>query len=168
MVDFAYMQLENDQDKPAALIFDVEMEQTISEVYIGRRFEMEQGLVTAYGGVRLWVLDYDLDVNTLAGGIDQVSRGDEWVDPVIGLGVMRDLSDDWFLMLKGDIGGFGLNSDFSWNIQGGVGYDINDTFSVVAQYRYLDVDFDNEKDGIDRIAYDAATHGALIGLVIRP
>ena len=87
------------------------------------------------------------------------------MDPVVGGRLVQDVSEDWFLTARGDIGGFGIGSDFSWNVQGGVGYDVSDRFSVVAQYKALSVDFDNEKTGLDFLSYDTVTHGPLIGFV---
>ena len=91
--------------------------------------------------------------------------GDSWVDPVVGGRILQDVSEDWFLTARGDIGGFGLGSGLSWNLPGGIGYDVADWFSLVAQYKALVVDFDNEKTGLDFLSYDTTTHGPLIGFV---
>jgi hypothetical protein len=55
-----------------------------------------------------------------------VNRGDQWGDPVIGTRILQRFSDKVFLIAQGDIGGFGVGSDFSWNLQGGLGYDVTE------------------------------------------
>ncbi len=91
-----------------------------------------------------------------------VNRGENWTDPVIGTRLRHNFTNKAFLIANGDIGGFGVNSDFSWNIQGGLGYEFSERFAL------LSVDFDNGKDGTpDFFAYDTKTHGPLIGFVFR-
>ena len=80
---------------------------------------------------------------------------------------IQELNLDWSVILRGDIGGFGISSDFSWNVQGGVIYAVSDWLSVVGQYRALDVDFQNEEAGLDFLSYDTTTHGPIAGLVFR-
>ena len=67
--------------------------------------------------------------------------------------------------VRGDIGGFGVGSDFSWNANGGVGYRVSTLFSLAAQYKALSVDFQNDKTGLDFLSYDTITHGPVIGFV---
>ncbi len=63
--------------------------------------------------------------------------------------------------LYGDVGGFGVSSDLTWQAYGGLGFQLNDWFSAQAGYRYLLEDFD---DG--SFVYDVALHGPLIGVSI--
>ena len=78
------------------------------------------------------------------------------------------VAEDWFLTARGDVGGFGVGSDFSWNAQAGVGYEVSTLFTLVAQYRALGVDFNNDKAGTaDYLLYDTITHGPLVGFVFR-
>ena len=111
------------------------------------------------------LLDLALElVAGLGGGLD---LGDSWVDPVVGGRLVQDLAEDWFLTARGDLGGFGVGSDFSWNVQGGVGYEVSNSFSLVLQYKALDVDFQNDEAGSDFLSYDTTTHGPLLGFVFR-
>jgi hypothetical protein len=75
------------------------------------------------------------------------------------------VAEAWFLTARGDVGGLGGGSEFSWNVQEGVGYEVADWFSLVVQYKALGVDFENGEDGVDFLSYDATTHGPLIGFV---
>jgi hypothetical protein len=91
--------------------------------------------------------------------------GDAWIDPVIGGRILQDVAEDWFLTARGDVGGLGVGSEISWNVQGGVGYEVADWFSLMLINRALGVDFENDEEGVDFLAYDATTHGPLIGFV---
>ena len=38
-----------------------------------------------------------------------------WVDPIIGFSAGIDVTKHWALTVEGDIGGFGVGSDCTWN-----------------------------------------------------
>jgi hypothetical protein len=42
------------------------------------------------------------------------------------------------------IGGFGAGSDVTWDLLGSVGYQWNERFAIVAGYRALGVDYDDD------------------------
>ncbi|POF29440.1 hypothetical protein [Roseibium marinum] len=83
---------------------------------------------------------------------------------MIGLRGSHDLTDKWSLSGRADIGGFGLASDFTWNVQGGAGYRFNDVWTAHFQYKVLSVDYDNGRTGPSSFAYDAITHGPVLGV----
>ena len=60
------------------------------------------------------------------------------------------------------IGGFGVSSDFMWDVFGGVGYEVKDWLSLVAGFRATGVDY-QEGDFL----YDITQYGPLIGAVIQ-
>ncbi len=82
-----------------------------------------------------------MDVDVKISGVQKVKSREDWVDPVAGVRWMPQIADKWHLMLKGDIGGFGIASDFTWNLQGGFAWDATDYLSLVFQYRALSVDY---------------------------
>ena len=47
----------------------------------------------------------------------------EWVDPFVGLRVRHQLSPGSELQFLGDVGGFGVGSDFTWQLFGGYSFD---------------------------------------------
>ena len=50
----------------------------------------------------------------------------EWVDPFVGGRVRASgCSKNKELMLEGDVGGFGVGSDFSWQVVGTYGFDVH-------------------------------------------
>lgn len=167
VVDFAYMSLGSDATTPVGGVLEADVQQLVLEAFLSRRFGMENGSADVFAGIRYWDLDIDLSITGQV--VNQaLNRGESWIDPVVGGRLIRYVSEKLFFMLRGDIGGFSVGSDFSWNLQGGLGYDVADWFSLVGQYRALDVDFeDGEANSPDFFLYDTTTHGPLVGLVFR-
>jgi len=97
-----------------------------------------------------------------------LENSSDWVDNVVGLCWMPQISENWHVILKGDIGGFGVASDFTWNLQGGFAWDATDYLTLVFQYRALSVDYNSGDVGTtERFAYNTITHGPLFGLAFR-
>ena len=170
VLDFAFMALGTSSSiagGPAVL--DADVDQLVLEAFLSYRKPLSRGWIEAYGGIRYWDLDVNLGLRSpLSDGSFNLRRGESWTDPVIGTRLRHDFTDKAFLLANGDIGGFGVSSDFSWNLQGGLGYDLSKRLTLIIQYRSLSVDFDNGKQGTPEfLAYDTNTHGPLIGLGFR-
>lgn len=169
MLDVAYMGLGASADsRVGGGRISVGVDQLIVEgMLFYRVHNSPQTSVDLYAGGRYWDINLDLNANgTFAGSFD-ISRGDDWIDPVIGIRAFHQFNDKWSANARGDIGGFGVASDFSWNVQAGVGYHFNQTWSAHLQYKALSVDYDNDKSGTNRFAYDTITHGPLLGVAAR-
>lgn len=165
MADVFYAELGNSGVLPGPLQtnVDVSFEQFLGEFVVFYRVaESEQNFVDLYAGVRHNSLSIDL-LATSTGTLLPIgatrSADKSWTDPIIGVRSQWEINDSWYLAAKGDIGGFGVDSDFTWNIQGSVGYRFNDTVSLEVGYRYFDTDYSG-----GGFSYDVAQSGALIGL----
>jgi hypothetical protein len=94
----------------------------------------------------------------------------DWVDPIVGLRTLWYLSRRWTLSATGDIGGFGVGSDITWQARGLVGYNFNlwgeDNASVFGGYRGLSWDY-AEGSGGNKFEWDVTFHGPLFGLQVR-
>jgi hypothetical protein len=117
-------------------------------------------------GVSYTYLDIDLDIK----GIGDASGDKDWFDPLIGARAFIDLSDRWALAITGNIGGFGVGSDFTWGAMGTIGYrfrlfseDNNARFA--AGYRAIYQDY-SEGSGSNKFEWDVTLHGPILGLVI--
>ena len=75
-------------------------------------------------------------------------------------------ADRWSLGARGDIGGFGVGTEFQWNVAGLVMWQPWKHVALAAGYRVLDQDYD-KGDGRDRYVFDATIHGPLAGIDIR-
>jgi hypothetical protein len=119
-----------------------------------------------YAGGRYTYLEIDLKISDF--GVDE--KGDQdWIDPIIGVRTLWALSPKWTLSLSGDIGGFGVGSDFAWQARGLVGYGFklfgNDSAKVFAGYRALYQDY-SDGSGADKFEWDVTLHGPVIGMSI--
>ena len=118
-----------------------------------------------FGG-RLFYLDTTLKPRRLP----SVSSTETWVDPVVGLRLSSDITPDWNLRALGDIGGFGVSSELTWQAMVAAGYrfglfgekDANAVFG----YRAIYDDFETGS-GSNRFGLDATFHGPILGLEIK-
>jgi hypothetical protein len=122
----------------------------------------EGGNLDVMAGARLWSVSTDLDFN--GGLLDGRSASDSatWVDPVVGLKGRMNITPDVYFTAWGMIGGFGVSSEFMWDVMGALGYQFTESFSVIAGYRGLGVDYHD-----DGFVYDVTQHGPIIGAVFR-
>jgi hypothetical protein len=94
----------------------------------------------------------------------------DWLDPVIGMRFRHQVAPGQKLTVRGDIGGFGVGSDFSW--QAMATYDMRlltaATHAVDAYlgYRALYVDY-TKGSGDAKYQYDMLQHGPVMGLAVR-
>lgn len=118
--------------------------------------------VDAMAGARLWSMNTEFEFD--GGRLDGRSADDgaTWVDPVIGAKFKADLGANFYASGWGMIGGFGVASDLMWDVMGGVGYNVTDSFSVFAGYRALGVDYSD-----DGFVYDVIQDGPLMAGVLR-
>jgi hypothetical protein len=115
-------------------------------------------------------------VTTIRGGFDfkNASSRDQaktWADPILGSRSIIRLGKDRrsHVILRGDIGGFGLGSTFTWNVAGMFGYDFRirsvDT-TVLLGMRALSQDF-TDGSGSNRFKWDVIQYGPLLALAFR-
>jgi hypothetical protein len=163
--DIVYTDISTDADLSSRILFDdIDAE---SELFIGtfggayRAVEGDRGFLDLLAGARVWSVDTRLDVN---GGLldgQEIEDNENWVDPVIGLKGRFDFGHGFFLYGLGQVGGFGVGSDLTWDAFGGFGYQFNDTISAIAGYRHLEVDYEHEA-----FKFDVELSGPVIGVTI--
>jgi anti-sigma factor RsiW len=89
-----------------------------------------------------------------------------WFDPGLGVRLSAPDAGRWHLSLQGDIGGFGIGSDFAWQVYPIVGYRFSDLFEVAGSYRAISMDY-TSGEGSDKFVYDLTTFGPQAGLLFR-
>ena len=73
----------------------------------------------------------------------------------------------WSLALRADVGGFGIESDFTSAVGTSLFYGFKSNLSLEFGYRATWVDFeDGTRQMPGYFAYDTVTHGPLVGFVI--
>ncbi len=110
------------------------------------------------GGTRIWHASTEISFNGgILGGVS-ASDSATWVDGMAGVRARYAVTDNVYLSGWGLIGAGQAKLD--WDVAAIVGYQINDTFSAVAGYRALGVDY--RKDGF---TFDAVQQGSILDLV---
>ncbi len=133
--------------------------------------------VDALAGFRYWNqqldLNFDLASTADTGGLivsgnRAIARSGtiEWTDPLIGLRLRHQLEPGKELILRGDIGGFGAGSQFSWNLLAACNYAVTKTTSLYIGYRALDVDY-RQGQGKTFYEFDVIQHGPVTGLTVK-
>ncbi len=90
----------------------------------------------------------------------------DWWDPFIGARMMLPMNDAWTFNLRGDVGGFGVGSDFAWQIFPFLSWQFGDRASMQVGFRWLSADYE-EGSGLDEFRYDVVTSGPQAGVTFR-
>ena len=91
----------------------------------------------------------------------------DWVDPFVGFRVRHEFAPGSELQFLGDIGGFGVGSDLTWQLFAGYGFDFwQSNLHGVIGYRALAVDYTNDSSA-NRNNLDLILHGPVVGLSFR-
>ena len=157
---------------------------TIAQAALAYDVIKQQGTSVAfYGGLRYWDMSSELDLKVKASvkltnlglkreGKYAVARSGnvDWVDPVVGLRVRQEITPHDQISILGDIGGFGVGSQFSWQVFGGYthSWDIGrqTQLALALGYRILSVNYE-QGSGTNQQALDLTLHGPLAGLSVR-
>lgn len=159
--DYNYLNLET---KPVTRTGATEVGFTSQILNLAGTYRFMEGRHTVDGlaGIRYNKMDADVNFNLVGITLD----GDQnWVDPIIGLRYEYSLSDKWALRLYGDIGGFGVSSDFTWQAIFQIHYQPWENVSLVGGFRALGIDY--ESGSSEEFSYDTTAYGPLVGLDIR-
>jgi hypothetical protein len=94
----------------------------------------------------------------------------DWVDPFIGARLRQEMAPGQNLTLRGDVGGFDVGSDFSWQVIATYDFQLCVTDRYVIDgylgYRALSVDY-SEGSGVNRYEFDAIQQGPVMGATVR-
>jgi hypothetical protein len=116
------------------------------------------------GGLRYNDLSAEIEVTGPLGNTADAETDESWVDPYLGAQYTIPLSESWSLNLYGDIGGFGVGSDFAWQGLVTFRWQFSERAGAVAAYRYMDVDYESG-NGSGRFEYDMSFSGPALGIV---
>lgn len=160
--DFAYLGLEANEKSLGPFgrtRVDIEADQLLLTVNMGYALNERW---SAYWGARYWDLDADLEV-TVGEQVRKASASDSWIDPIVGLRYLAPLGGKWSLLAMGDIGGFGIGSDFSWTATALAAYQFRPNAHLLIGYRHLDVDYE-DGNGANRFKWDVWEGGPALGV----
>src|SRR5262245_14083960 len=151
-----YEKLEGEGRGPLGFIdADVESESVIVEAFATWALMPE---FEVFAGGRYTAVNTDVHLNFAGGGDISSSDSENWIDPFVGMRWVLPLDDKWLASFRGDVGGFGAESDLVWNITALIGYRFNPSITVYGGYRVLDYDY--ESDGF---TWDVQMGGPMLG-----
>lgn len=167
-LDYGFMDLRADISGPRGGIANARVRQGVFEALVTRQSASNDGL-EFFAGIRWWDNDLDLSIDPALLPVNPMrSVTEDWVDIVAGLQWTTPVSDEWTFSLRGDIGGLGMESDWTASAVIGFRYGINDRLDLDLKYKGLWVDYEDGNPGQPGyFAYDTVTHGPIAGLVIK-
>ena len=118
----------------------------------------EKGSLQLLGGARYLWIESGLDLKTRPPlEPEKIDASDDGyvLDGVVGIRGYLNLADRWFMPYRMDIGTG--DTDYTWQAMGGIGYKF-DKFKLLATYRYLKWEFDN-----DSVFKDLKVYGPMVG-----
>jgi hypothetical protein len=143
------------KDLPLGGSAEVDFNQSMLEVDGGWRFA--KGL-ELYFGLRGNDIDMDIEVRPITGTIRTAGDRHSWVDPLVGLRYEVPMGSKWTFVGRGDVGGFGVGSDFAWQAMTHFDWRISKHCGAAFGYVALDMDYE-DGEGNDFFKYDILASG---------
>jgi hypothetical protein len=94
-------------------------------------------------------------------GTREAKLNEGWLDPVVGVQAFLPLSEAFQLQVRGDIGGFGVGCDFTWQAAVRVNWQVSRAIRLGLGYRWLDQDYETGS-GSDYFKWNVLTQGPLL------
>jgi hypothetical protein len=163
MFDYLYLSVSADKATILGTNLDVGLTTKLAQLAGTYRFGSEPHTFDAVAGIRYLGVEVDVDFDRLP-----ISLSEEKyvVDPIIGMRYKWKIADKWDLKLYGDIGGFGIGSDFTWQALGVVDFWPWQHVGFTGGYRALNYEFEDDK-GATTFELDLLLHGPILGVSFR-
>ena len=87
----------------------------------------------------------------------------DWADPIVGGMFVFPMGESWSLLMRGDVGGFGIGSDLVWHAQLRLDAKLGKAATFSFGYRYWDYDFEEYEDP-QTVGYDMTIAGPTVGI----
>lgn len=160
VADVSYASLSREGLVPPGIPASGKVSQLAITAAAGARLENSSDLsVDLLVGARLWDLDGQVDV-PLAGVA--LLPGKTFVDPIIATRVNVQLAPRLSTLVHADVGGFGIGSDFTYQLVGTLNYRAGGRFYVSAGWRHLHLDYNNAGT-----RFEGSQTGPIIGFTRR-
>ena len=163
LFDFFFMGVGGEGNLPLGQQLDVDVDLLTVESALSYRLGPPERAFELLAGLRYTRQDYEARIVGDTGPRRRFTP--DWFDPIVGGRLTASLSDRVLFLFRGDIGGFGAGSDFTWNIETGLGFRLSRRAELQVQFKALGVDYE-EGVGRDFYAYDVVSPGVVIAIPI--
>lgn len=155
LADFEYISLEGSGSGrvPANLTMDT----LIGEVDLTFGPELAPSL-RFLGGLRVFDLDQTLSID----GDPSLGTSTTVLDPVLGAVGLWQIDDNWHYEMRGDIGGFGISSELTYQLMMEFQWRISDSVGMPFGYRIISYQIQK-----DSVRLDTRLAGLFLGVDIR-
>lgn len=156
LVDGAYLKLSDEVDTLVGE-FGAELDQWMlqgSVIYS----VVDTGSTVLDLGAGCRYLSLDATLNTPLDTAD-LNASEGIADPILVARLRQSITENFYGVLYGDIGGFGVSADLTWQAMAATGYSLTDWCSLLAGYRALGYEY--EQDGF---SLDVVENGIVIGM----
>jgi opacity protein-like surface antigen len=122
---------------PIPIDADADMRLLTTTHLLGYRV-VDQGplFVDVFAGARITSVKVDLDLDIGPLTVERDRKKTE-IGPVIGSRFRAPLGGRWGVAVYGDLGGFGVGADLSWQLLGTVQYELSDRWRLAAGWRHF-------------------------------
>jgi len=162
MGDLVYADLNFHRTTPRGVRRDLDLNSVLGTALVAwRAYEDERASFDLMGGARVVSME---TVVSRAGPLVslRLAATETWVDPVIGVRGRYAIGERTSLFALGNIGGFGMGSEFSWEVTAGVSHDLTERLTGEAAFRSLSIDHD--AGAVDQTI---EMYGPMLGLSVR-
>jgi opacity protein-like surface antigen len=165
-LDYGFMDLGADISGPLGGVVDADVRQGVLEALVIRRTEKGGGQLDIMGGFRWWDNDIDVRIDpAIWPGTVDFDVKEDWFDLVVGARFTKPISERWKMQLRGDVGGLGLEADFTSTLSAGFRFAMTQSIELDLQYKATWVDYESGSRGDPGyFEYDTVTHGPIIGV----
>ena len=156
-----FMNLSDAAGTPGPLIdsLKVKIEQLVLDGAVSYAvIDNDCGSLELLAGVRYNYIKLGLTIESSSKTFS-ADKSHSWVDPYVGVLGRTHISQCVSVVGKGDIGGFGVGSDLTWQLYAGLEFQISRSCYLGIGYRYLSVDYTS-----GGFTYDVATSGPQLEL----
>ena len=166
LFDVNYLALGDQADLPLGGRLDVDIDMLTFEAALAYRLGSQDSGLDILGGIRYVRQNFKGNRTGGVGAGRMRQFTPDWVDPIVGIRFRHELSPRTFLLLRGDIGGFGAGSEFSWNIEAGGEFRFTRHLGLQILFKALDLDY-QEGSGPSFYEYDVVSPGVVLAFPIR-
>jgi hypothetical protein len=168
-LDLMYLNLEENTQTAIGVGVDLRFKQLLLEFgggyHLGEWSLSGEGKPTLsvdfLGGGRFVHLDSGLTIEDFV----DVDRSQDWLEPFLGGRLKLDIIDRLSVAVRGDIGGFGIGSHFTWSVATILAYQVSERISLGAGYRILDINY-SEGTGSNKFQFDVQMRGPMLGFAV--